>query len=580
MTSLGLLRPVRGVLILAMAFQGLAAVLTLVPLLALIAFTGAWMSGEPAPGTVVLLAAVGGALGSLGAASAATVLSHRADADLTRQLRARLVRTIRDLPVPAVTGQGAGRIKTVLHDDTGALHHLVAHTLLDVTALVVTSLVGLVALALLDWRLALLAALPLILGVGCFARAMRGSAAGFAEYAAQQHRIGSAVVDYVRGLPVAKVYGGAGGARSRFRAAVTQFHDFFSAWSRRTSAATTASWLVVAPGVTTALLVLTGALGLHLDRVTPTALVAGALLGPAVSAPVAVVGPRIQAIRTGLSALGSISSFLAQPRLTWGGAAPEVGGALRLEGVSHRYGEDEVALDGLTLELPTTGLVAVVGESGSGKSTLAGVLARFFDPTQGRVLLGDVELGELSEPGLYERVAYVFQDTGLREASVRDNLTGGRTVPEQDVIAAAVAAAIHEEIQALPRGYDTVLGEEVELSGGQRQRVCLARALLRRPTALVLDEATSALDPPTRAVLMETLTREAGSRLVLLITHQLRTVTHADRIVVLDRGRLAGQGTHAELLEGCAAYRRLWDSAASPSAWRPSMSAAAPRKDS
>ncbi|MCL3861706.1 ABC transporter ATP-binding protein [Actinotalea sp. K2] len=580
MNQLDLLRPVRGLLILAAAFQAVAAALTLVPLLALIAFTGAWLEGDPAPGPGVVLAAVGGALGSLGAAALATVLTHRADADLTWQLRTRLARTIRHLPVPVVTGHGAGRIKKVLHDDTGALHYLVAHTLLDLTALVVTPLAGLVALALIDWRLALLALLPLVVGTGCFVRAMRGSAANFVQYATQQQRISTAIVDFVRGLPVAKVYGGPGSAQARFRSAVTDFHDFFRAWSRGTAPATTASWLVVTPAVAVALLTLAGAVGLRFGWVTPTALVAGVLLGPAVCAPVAVVGPRIQAIRTGLSAVGSINAFLAQPRLVWGdGGTPGGTGVLRLDHVSYAYGDEQAALVDVTLELPATGLVAVVGESGSGKSTLAGLLARFIDPTQGSVRLGGVDLRELSEETLYQQVGFVFQDTGLRQASIRDVLTGGRPTPERDVVWAAVAAAIHDDVLALSRGYDTVLGQDTDLSGGQRQRLCLARALLRRPTVLVLDEATSALDPTTRAVVMETLTREATERTVLLLTHQLATVTRADQVVVLESGRLAGVGTHHELLEGCAAYRTLWETEPPPPPERYRTPVAATPKD-
>ncbi|QSB16661.1 ABC transporter ATP-binding protein [Natronosporangium hydrolyticum] len=567
MTRRDLLRPVRAALITAILLQALAGVLALLPLLALIAFTGAWVAGDPLPGAQVVAAAVAGTLGAVLAAAGATWITHRADADLTWRLQRQLAETIRRAPLPTVTGLGAGRIKKVVHDDTAAMHYLVAHTLLDATALVVTPLAGLIALTAIDWRLALCSVVPLGLGTWWYARAMRGSAGNFADYARQQQRINAAIVDYVRGLPVAKVYGGPGGPGARYAAAVNGFHDFFRAWSRSTSAVTTASWLVVAPGLTAATLALVGGIGLAMGWVSPGAFVAGVILGPAISAPVAVAGPRLQAIRTGLAALDSIVEFLGQPRLQWGSAAaPAPGARLRLERVSFRYGADRPALTEVTITLPDRGLVALVGASGSGKSTVATLLARFADPAEGRILLGDTELRDLPEASLYERIGFVFQDTGLRQASVRDNLTGGRALAEQHLVEAARAAAIHDDIAALPHGYDTVLGQETELSGGQRQRICLARALLRRPELLVLDETLSAVDPTTRAGLFTALRAQAEQRTVLLIAHQLRLTADADRILVLDHGRLVGDGSHRELLTDCPPYRALWEAEPTPTA--------------
>ncbi|OLT35215.1 hypothetical protein BJF79_07180 [Actinomadura sp. CNU-125] len=560
MTPLHLLRPVRGPLAAAAVLQAIGSLLALLPLLVLISFTSAFIADDRLPGATLAVAAVLGTVGAALATAAATWVAHRADANLTWILQRRLSDTIRHIPVPTVTGLGGGRIKKAVHDDTAAMHYLVAHTLLDVTALVVTPLAGLIALALADWRLALCGLVPLVLGVRWYGRAMRGSGANFAEYAAAQQRINATIVDYVRGLPTAKVYGGTGGARARYTAAVHAFHDFFRAWSSGTSAVTTASWLVAAPGVTAAFLALVGGTGLAVGWATPDGLVAGVLLGPAISAPVAVAGPRLQALRTGMSAMRSIGEFLDRPRLSRGTTIPEGGTAggdvVRLEHVGHRYDDRDVLQD-VTFALPDRGLVALVGASGSGKSTIAALLARFTDPATGHVILGGTDLRDVPEAALYERIGFVFQDTKPRRASVRDNITGGHALPEERIVDAARQAAVHDVVLALPRGYDTVLGDDIDLSGGQRQRIALARALLREPRLLVLDETLSAVDPATRTVLLAGLRAQARRRTVLLITHQLHLVRDADRILVLDQGRLAGDGTHTELLAGCPAYRTL-----------------------
>ncbi|MFV0527066.1 MAG: ABC transporter ATP-binding protein [Acidimicrobiales bacterium] len=558
MSQLTLLRPVRGRLVTAVVFQAAASALGMLPLLALVAFVGARVDDDPVPASSVAVAAVIGAVGSVLAASVATWLAHRADADLAWMLQRRLAETIRRSPLPDITGQGAGRIKAVVQDDTGATHYLVAHTMLDVTAFVVTPLVGLVALAVIDWRLAIPALLLPAAGIWCYLRALRDSGARFAEYGAAQQRINAAAVDYVQGLPTAKVYGGPGGARVRFADATSAFHDFFGAWVQSTATVTTASWLIVAPALITSVFVVGGGIAVGADGLAPSAMVAGVLLAPAIGAPVAVVGPRLQAVRSGLAGLTSIEDALSKPVLTWADAEPSPRpGLLATEGVGHSYDGERPALSSFTVELPGHGLVAVVGSSGSGKSTLVSLMARFLDPSEGRLTLGGVDLRDLPEADLYERVGFVFQDTQLRRASVRDVLTGGRTLAAARIEEAARAASVHHDIIGLPHGYDTVLAEDTDLSGGQRQRVSLARALVREPDVLVLDETLSAVDPTTRRALLDTLRAQAAERLVVLVTHQISVAAVADRILVLDDGHLVGDGTHDDLRERCGSYRAL-----------------------
>jgi subfamily B ATP-binding cassette protein MsbA len=231
------------------------------------------------------------------------------------------------------------------------------------------------------------------------------------------------------------------------------------------------------------------------------------------------------------------------------------------EKVRFRYGEDRDVLHEVSFTLRRGEVVALVGPSGSGKTTLVEMLPRLHDPTSGSVKLDGTPLTELTRPSLRALMGMVSQDTVLLNDTVRNNITFGHAgATDAQVEAAARAANAHEFITQLPDGYATMLGERGgRLSGGQRQRVAIARALLRDPPILLLDEATSALDTESERLVQEAIDRLMQDRTALVIAHRLATVRDADRILVLEEGKIVEQGTHDELFQRGGLYRKLYD---------------------
>jgi ATP-binding cassette subfamily B protein len=279
--------------------------------------------------------------------------------------------------------------------------------------------------------------------------------------------------------------------------------------------------------------------------------------------PLRVLGQRVSTVQKALAASARISEVLeTEPRLREKRDAPRleaVQGDLRLEGVRFGHEGDLPVLDGLELHLEPGESVALVGSTGSGKSTVAGLLARLYDPDGGRVLLDGHDLRDLRLEDVRRAVALVFEDTFLFTDTVRENVRFGRpNANDEEVEQAARLAGAHEFVVELPEAYGTVLGERgFSLSGGQRQRIAIARAILADPAVLVLDDATSAVDATKEHEIRAALAQVMQGRTTLVIAHRPATIALADRVAVLEAGRIVEEGTHAELLRRSARYRTL-----------------------
>ena len=238
----------------------------------------------------------------------------------------------------------------------------------------------------------------------------------------------------------------------------------------------------------------------------------------------------------------------------------DISGDIAFENVDFFYEPDRQILKRLSFEVKAGNTLAIVGPTGAGKSTLPRILYRFYDIAQGRVLIDGQDISGLTQDSLRRAIGIVPQDTVLFNDTIGYNIGYAKPGASQaEIETAATDAQVHQFIQSLPQGYDTLVGERgLKLSGGEKQRVAIARTLLKNPAILILDEATSALDNRTERDIREALERAARNRTTLIIAHRLSTITHADKIIVLDQGEISEMGTHKQLLKQKGLYAKLW----------------------
>ncbi|MFB4300672.1 ABC transporter ATP-binding protein [Actinomadura sp. NTSP31] len=560
----GLLRPYGWAFAAVVVLQVIGAIAGLAPLLAVVELGRAVLKPGPIDhGHVrnVVIAGAAGLLARLVFTAASSGLGHLLDGEVQLAFRRRLAARLGRVPIGWFSRRRTGELAKIVGDDVSAVHPFIAHTPGMLVSAFVVPLVSLVYLFTVDWRLTLITLIPVALAVAAVPLMMRPvRQREQKEFDAAMGRIADSAVEFVQGISVVKAFGGGRRAHGEFRAAVDGFVDTFTRWARGLAPVAAAMQLALSPPFVMLVVLIGGTALVTSGGMAPADLLPFLLLGLGLTAPVAALGHGFDDVQAARSALGRIRDVLAVPSLPEPAhpVAPR-GHRVELRGVRFGYEPGREVLRGIDLVLEPGTVTAVVGPSGSGKSTLVQLLPRFFDPVGGSVALGGVDLRELGGRELYRMVSFVFQDVRLLRASVADNIA--LAVPHaglDDVVGAARRANVHERILELPRGYDTVIGDEVELSGGEAQRISIARALLADAPVLVLDEATAFADPHTEQAVRRTLATLRGDRTVLVIAHRLETIAEADTVVVLEDGVIAERGSPAELLARDGRFAALW----------------------
>ncbi|TXK40866.1 ABC transporter ATP-binding protein [Nonomuraea sp. C10] len=566
----GLLRPYLGSFAAVVVLQVIGSVAGLAPLLAVAELGRALLSPGPLDHghvRIVVIAGAAGLLVRLVFTAASSGIGHLLDDRVQLAFRRRLAERLGRVPIGWFSRRRTGELAKVVGDDVSAVHPFVAHAPGELVAAFVVPLVSLLYLFAVDWRLTLITLVPVVLAVALVPLMMTPARLREQKaFDAAMGRVANTVVEFVRGIAVVKAFGTGERAHRRFVTAVDEFVAVFFRWVRGMSVIAAGMQLALSPPFVLLAVLAGGAALITSGDLPPADLLPFLLLGLGLTAPVAALGHGFDDMQAARRAVGRIKEVLAVPPLPEPvhPAAPR-GHRVELRDVRFGYEAGREVLRGIDLVLEPGTVTAVVGPSGSGKSTLVQLLPRFYDPTGGSVTLGGVDLREIGSRDLYRMVSFVFQDVRLLRASVADNIA--LAVPHagfDDVVRAARLADIHERILELPRGYDTVIGEEAGLSGGEAQRISIARALLADAPVLVLDEATAFADPRTEQAVRRALATLKDDRTILVIAHRLETIADADTIVMLDDGVIVERGSPAELLarDGeFAAFSRTYRSA-------------------
>jgi ATP-binding cassette subfamily B protein IrtA len=488
------------------------------------------------------------------------LLTHLYDASFAAALRRRLTGKLSRLPLGWFGERSATDVKKLVADDVSALHYLVTHAVPDLVAAVVTPVATLVYLFTVDWRLGLVLLIP----IAVFLRVMVGISLRekdrSVESMRRMARITGDAQTFLADREISQIFGDR--ALVDLPGELEESGDFTDALQRDTGTRKILAVMINRPTTTLGILVVAAWLLMIPGWVSVHDLVPFLVLGPAFGGQLVGISGAVGTLIMSLDARSGLGLLLATPELAGPEGRPGTPGHVVLDHVDFRYTPERPLLTDFSLSLARGTVTAVVGPSGAGKSTVGTLVARLWDPQAGSVSIDGRDIREMSQDELYSTVTILLQDVDLVRGTVRENIALTRPeATDAQITAAARAARIHDRIGELPAGYDTVV-DAAHLSGGERQRIGIARALLADTPVIVLDEATASADPDSEWEIRRGLDELLAGRTVLMIAHRLHTVTGADRILVMDDGRIVEDGTHADLVAAGGRYARLWDAAA------------------
>ncbi len=491
--------------------------------------------------------------------SISTSLSHVATFTVLAGIRKQLCEKLSKIPLGSVLDDSSGTYKNIIVERVDSMETTLAHIVPEFTANLLLPLVMFVYIMIIDWRLGLAnlvgAGIGLIFMIIMFVK----SKGGYELSVEKTKKLNDTAVEYINGIEVIKAFGKTGSSYEKFVVAAREGADVFINWMRRciwpqsgTMAFLPATFLGVLP---------IGILLVKNGQLSADGFITGIILSAGLITPLIVAFSYTDDLLKINTIFGEVIEILERKDMVRPSSLtkqPE-NSDIELKDVRFTYKDEEV-LHGINIKIKQGEVAAIVGPSGSGKSTIARLIDSLWDPDSGSVLYGGVDVKDIPLEYYMGQISYVAQENYLFDMSVKENIRLGRAgATDEDVINAAKATGCHDFILGLENGYDTIVGGAGgHLSGGERQRICIARAMLKDAPVVILDEATAYTDPENEALVQSSVAKLVKDKTLIVIAHRLSTIVDADKIFVINDGKVEASGTQDELLRTCKLYKNMW----------------------
>lgn len=494
---------------------------------------------------------------------AALMCSHMAAFRVATNMRKDVLSHLVKLPLGYVEEVGSGRLRKIINDSTAASETYLAHQLPD-KAVAVATPIGLIALLFIfDWKLGILSLIPVVLAFLIMA-SMTGKkmAQKMREYQNSLDAMSNEAVEYVRGIPVVKTFGQTVFSFKRFKATIDNYEKWVISYTKDLRIP---MMLYTAAINSVFVFLIAAALIFTKNGVTNEFLlnlIFYIIITPVISLTLTKMMYQSENAMIVADALQRVDTILDAEQLpeTVNGKKPS-DSSVEFRNVSYSYDGEKNAVENISLNIHSGSTVAFVGPSGSGKSTMANLISRFFDVSEGQVLVGGVDVRNIKKDILMDNVSFVFQNSHLIKGTILDNVRMARPqASKEEVMNALEKSQCMDIVKKLPNGVDTVVGTNgVYLSGGEQQRIAIARVMLKNSPIVILDEATAFADPDNEVMVQKAFSELAKDRTVIMIAHRLSTVAGADRIYVLKDGKIEEYGKYNELINNGGMFSKMWN---------------------
>ena len=491
-----------------------------------------------------------------------SILCHKFSYVLIANLKKKILFHIGNLPLGFFTGDNKSKIRQVLGSDMNQIEGYFSHQLPNLISTLTLILAMIIVMLKINLILGLTTLFIIFVGLGIQIAIMAKiiKSGGLDKNFAILDQINSATTEYVKGMPEVKIFGTGAKSFKTFSKSVGEYRDFTSSMTSMIRPGFVSFRMFILSVATFIVPVGILLMSRNNNLDFATVFIFYLILAPAISVPAL----KLRDFAEGMNLLNEvvlrIYEIIDQKELAIENIEEEIKGHdLEFNNVSFSYGNEEV-LKNISFCAKQGEVTALVGYSGAGKSTIGTLIPRFYDPSEGSIKIGGVNIKNIPMNALMERIAFVFQDSDLITDTVFNNVAMAKTgSTKEDVIKACKKARCHDFIEKLPNGYDTVLGKGTYLSGGEKQRIAVARAILKDAPILVLDEATSFADSENEYLMQEALSELVKDKTFVMIAHRLNTIENANQILVISDGKIAERGKHEDLILADGIYKRLFD---------------------